>query len=351
MQRKGLSMRIYFSDQHAVHAPGAFVSRGQVTANPEKPARAEALLRAAREAGHELASIKDFGLAPVQAVHDTDYLSFLEHAWRDWSALADHAPEVIPNVHPGRNMGARPRAIVGRAGYYQADCACPIGPGTWEGIQVSANCALSAASQVVGSSGADYAYALCRPPGHHAYADMAGGFCFLNNTAIAAQYCRDQGAAKVAIVDVDVHHGNGTQGIFYARDDVLTVSLHGDPAEFYPFFAGYRDEVGEGNGQGCNINIPLARDTGDDVFMEHLRQVLGKVRDFQPDVLLIALGLDASEHDPLAFMKITAKGFQRIGEALGAIGLPTVIVQEGGYLSEQLGGNLVAALAGFETAR
>ena len=344
-------MRIYFSDRHAVHAPGAFVSRGQVTANPEMPARADALLGAARDAGHELADSQSFGLAPVRAVHDADYLDFLESAWREWCALPDHAAEVIPNVHPGRNMSGRPRAIVGRAGYYQADCACPIGPGTWEGIQASADCALSAASEVMGSGATDYAYALCRPPGHHAYADMAGGFCFLNNTAIAAQYCRDHGAARVAIVDVDVHHGNGTQGIFYKRRDVMTVSLHGDPAEFYPFFAGYREEVGEGDGHGCNVNLPLARGTGDDAFIGHLHEALAKVHEFEPTVLVVALGLDASEHDPLAFLKITTDGFRRIGEAVAAMGMPTVLVQEGGYLSEHLGANLAAALAGFEAGR
>ena len=344
-------MRIYFSEQHAVHAPGAFVSRGQITANPETPARAQTLLDAAREAGHDLVDSQSFGLEPVRAVHDADYLDFLEHAWRDWSALPGHAPEVIPNVHPGRNMSGRPRAIVGRAGYYQADCACPIGPGTWEGIRVSADCALSAASEVMAASATQYAYALCRPPGHHAYADMAGGFCFLNNTAIAAQYCRGQGAARVAVVDVDVHHGNGTQGIFYQRGDVMTVSLHGDPAEFYPFFAGYLEEVGEGGGRGCNVNVPLARGTGDDVFMERLREALAKVRAFNPDVLVVALGLDASEHDPLAFLKITTEGFGRIGEAIAVMGMPTILVQEGGYLSAHLGANLAAALAGFEAAR
>ncbi len=344
-------MQIYFSDQHSVHAPGAFVSRGQVTANPETPDRAEALLSSAREAGHELIRARAFGLEPVRAVHDGGYLSFLENAWQDWSALPNHAPEVIPNVHPGRNMSGLPDAIVGRAGYYQADCACPIGPGTWVGIQASADCALSAARDVMDGGAGGYAYALCRPPGHHAYADMAGGFCFLNNSAIAAQYCRDQGAGRVAIVDVDVHHGNGTQGIFYSRGDVLTASLHGDPREFYPFFAGYREETGEGDGRGFNVNIPLPRGTGDDAFVENLQDVLTTVIGFQPDVLVVALGLDASEHDPLAFLAITTDGFRRIGGALGAMNLPTVMVQEGGYLSEYLGPNLAAALAGFGAAR
>jgi acetoin utilization deacetylase AcuC-like enzyme len=267
-------MRIYF-----------IVSRGQVTANPETPARADALLGAVRHAGHELAEAMPFGLEPVHAVHDAEYLEFLEHAWRDWCELPDHAPEVIPNVHPGRNMSGRPRAIVGRAGYYQADCACPIGPGTWDAALASASCALAAANEVMRPDGSDHAYALCRPPGHHAYADMAGGFCFLNNTAIAAQFCRDNGAQRVAIVDVDVHHGNGTQGIFCERGDVLTVSLHGDPAEFYPFYAGYRDECGDGDGHGCNVNVPLARDTRDDAYMEHLEQALAGVRAFDPSTI------------------------------------------------------------------
>ena len=344
-------MRIYFSDEHAVHAPAAFISRGQITDNPETPARATMLLDAVREAGHDVREAPSFGLAPVLAVHDSDYLDFLEGAWRDWCALPDHAPEVIPNVHPSRNMSARPNAIVGRAGYYQADCACPIGPGTWQAVQASASCAVAAASEVTSAGGVAYAYALCRPPGHHAYADMAGGFCFLNNSAIAAQYCRDRGADRVAIVDVDVHHGNGTQGIFYARGDVMTVSLHGDPSEFYPFFAGYRTEVGEGDGRGCNVNEPLARDTGDDDYMDRLHEALARVASFTPDVLVVALGLDTSEHDPLAYLKITTDGFKRIGEAIGAMGMPTVLVQEGGYLTEHLGTNLVSALAGFEAAR
>lgn len=343
-------MRIYFSERHSVHAPSGFLARGRIVANPETPARADTLLAAARGAGHEPLEARTFGFERVRAVHDASYLDFLENAWRDWCTLADHAPEVIPNVHPGRNMRAIPRAIVGRAGYYQADCACPIGPGTWEAIQTSAACALSAAAEVMGADGHRRAYALCRPPGHHAYADMAGGFCFLNNTAIAAQYCIDEGVSRVAIVDVDVHHGNGTQGIFYRRDDVLTVSLHGDPADFYPFFAGYRGETGEGQGAGYNVNDPLDRGTGDAAYLQHLADALARVRRFSPDVLVVALGLDASEHDPLAFLAISTDGFARIGESLGALGMPTVLVQEGGYLTEHLGANLAAVLGGFETA-
>ena len=344
-------MRIYYDEHHASHAPAAYVSRGQVKPCPEMPDRADILLDAVQSAGHDIMTIGSFGMAPVRAVHDARYLRYLEHAWSQWEKLPDHSEEVIPNVHPGRNMRGKPKAVVGLAGYYHADCASPIGPGTWDGILVSANTALSAAKFVMEHGSGAYAYALCRPPGHHAYADMAGGFCFLNNTAIAAQYCRDHGAERVAVLDVDVHHGNGTQGIFYSRADVLTVSLHGDPAHFYPFFAGYVDEAGEGDGEGRNVNIPLRRGTADDAYIARLEAALERVREFAPDVLVLALGLDASGEDPLAFLNISTGGFARIGAAVGALALPTVLIQEGGYVSPSLGDNLISALGGFEGER
>ena len=343
-------MQVFFATTHVEHQPQAFLSRGQVKPCPEVPERADILSAAVRNAGHPVSAPDDFGLSPIQRVHDAGYLEFLGTAWQAWSELGDYAPEIIPNVHPNRHMHGRPTAIVGQAGYYQADTACPIGPGTWEAALGSANVGLSAA-RVVMSSEARQAYALCRPPGHHACSDMAGGFCFLNNTAVVAQYCRDQGAEKVAIVDVDVHHGNGTQQIFYARQDVLTVSLHGDPAVYYPFFLGYADEYGEDAGDGFNLNLPLAEGTGDAAYLESLQGALERVRQFSPDVLVVALGLDASEHDGHhPFLKITTNGFARITRALSELMLPTVLVQEGGYVSDYLGRNLAAALDGFESA-
>ena len=344
-------MRIFYDEHHAAHAPAVFLNRGQVKPCPELPDRADILLDAVQTAGHDIMTIASFGMAPLRAVHDAGYLHYLEHAWSQWEKLPDHSDEIIPNVHPGRNMGERPKAVVGLAGFYHADCASPIGPGTWDGIQISANTALSAAKYVMDHGGGTFAYALCRPPGHHAYSDMAGGFCFLNNTAIAAQYCRNHGAERVAVLDVDVHHGNGTQGIFYSRADVLTVSLHGDPAHFYPFFAGYAHESGEGEGEQYNLNVPLRRGTGDDAYLGKLDTALARIRQFAPDVLVLALGLDASRDDPLAFLGITTRGFERIGAAVSALGLPTVLVQEGGYVSDSLGDNLVAVLRGFEKAR
>lgn len=344
-------MRIYYDEHHASHAPAAFINRGQSKPCPELPDRADILLDAAQAAGHDIMTIGAFGIAPLRAVHDAGYLHYLQHAWSQWEKLPDHSDEVVPNVHPGRHMHGKPKAVVGLAGYYHADCASPIGPGTWDGIRVSANTALSAARFVMEHGAGAHAYGLCRPPGHHAFTDMAGGFCFLNNTAIAAQYCLDHGARRVAIVDVDVHHGNGTQGIFYARADVLTVSLHGDPAHFYPFFAGYAEETGEGEGAGFNLNVPLRRGTADVGYLARLEAALERVQAYAPDVLVLALGLDASRDDPLAFLGISTGGFARIGAAAGALGLPTVIIQEGGYVCAALGNNLVSALRGFEETR
>jgi acetoin utilization deacetylase AcuC-like enzyme len=198
--------------------------------------------------------------------------------------------------------------------------------------------------------GEDAAYGLCRPPGHHAYHDLAGGFCFLNNSAIAAAHLRLR-HERVAILDVDVHHGNGTQGIFYERGDVLTVSIHADPQSFYPFVWGYAHERGAGAGLGANLNIPLPIGTGDDGYIEALGAARKMIEAFAPGALVVALGLDASEHDPLAGLAVTTEGFRRIGAAIARLKLPTAFVQEGGYLSDILGTNLTAVLAGFEQAR
>jgi len=342
-------MRVFHSTRHHAHAPRTWLFKGGFAQPQEVPRRGDILLDAVVGAKHDVVEAGGDDLAPVRRVHDGGYLDFLESAWAEWSKLPGASPEVVPNVHPGRAMGARPEHIIGRSGYYQADGACPIGEGTWSAAVASAQVALQAARAV--AAGAGEAYALCRPPGHHAYADLAGGFCYLNNTAIAAQECLRSGAAKVAIIDVDVHHGNGTQGIFYRRPDVLTVSLHGDPARFYPYFAGYADEQGEGPGRGANVNVPLPQGTPDGAYLDALEGALEKVAAFKPGMLVVALGLDASGEDPLAFLAVSTDGFRRIGARLATLGLPTVLVQEGGYVSPVLGTNLAAVLTGFEAAR
>ena len=198
-------------------------------------------------------------------------------------------------------------------------------------------------------AGDPVAYALCRPPGHHAFADMAGGFCFLNNSAIAAERLRSV-HPRIAILDVDVHHGNGTQAIFYRRADVMTVSVHVDPRHYYPFFWGHAEERGEGEGEGFNVNVPLPLGTGDDDWLAALARTLPLLEAHAPGALVVALGLDAYKDDPLQGMNISTAGFARIAACIAELGLPTVLVQEGGYPQPQLGANLASFLGGFEAA-
>lgn len=337
-------MRVFHSPDHIRHFPKTFIARGQVLESPEKPERAEVLLKALAGAGHEIVRPKSHGTAPVEAVHDAGYLAFLKDGCKAWRVLPGASAEIIPNVHPGRNMARATLHPVARAGWYQADTACPVSEGTWEGVLAAADCALSATEAVL--AGERVAYGLCRPPGHHAYADQAGGFCFLNNVAIAAEMAvRAKG--RVAILDVDIHHGNGTQGIFWRRPDVLFVSLHADPAAYYPFYAGYADEVGEGAGAGATFNLPLPHGTGDDAFLVALERALNRIRAYDPALLLVSLGLDASEDDPLGVLKITTDGFRRIAAEIEVLKLPTVLVQEGGYLSPSLGANAASFLSAF----
>ena len=341
-------MKAVYTDRHRSHDPQFFLVRGLVRRSTEQPERADRLLKGLASGSHDIVDPAAFGQGPRARVHSAEYLRFLADAWDEWSALGDSGPEMIANIHPVRQAATYPTSIVGKLGWHTADTACPIGPGTWIGACAASDVAVTAAQLVI--DGEDASYALCRPPGHHAYADMAGGFCFLNNTAIAAAHLR-QKHERIAILDVDVHHGNGTQGIFYTRSDVLTVSIHAEPAHFYPFVWGYAHERGEGAGLGANFNIPLPMGTGDGDYLRTLDVARKTIDAFAPGALVVALGLDASEHDPLKGLAITTDGFRRIGAAIARIGLPTVIVQEGGYLSDVLGDNLAAFLGGFDGAR
>ncbi|MBR0796294.1 histone deacetylase family protein [Bradyrhizobium jicamae] len=341
-------MKAVYSEKHRSHDPQFFLVRGVVRRTTEQPERADRLLAGLKAGKHSLVEPAAFGQGPRARVHSPEYLSFLANAFEEWTALGDSGPEMIANIHPVRNAATYPTHIVGKLGWHTADTAAPIGPGTWAGACASSDVATTAAQMVL--DGEDAVYALCRPPGHHAYRDMAGGFCFLNNSAIAAGHLR-QKYERVAILDVDVHHGNGTQGIFYERPDVFTVSIHADPSFFYPFVWGYAHERGAGQGLGANLNIPLPRATGDDGYMQALAAAEKAIRAFAPGAIVVALGLDASEHDPLAGLAVSTDGFRRIGEGLARFGLPTVLVQEGGYLSDILGANLTAVLGGFEAAR
>ncbi|PWK76144.1 histone deacetylase family protein [Aminobacter sp. AP02] len=337
-------MKTFYAAEQKRHDPKAFLSMGAQKPNPEQPERVERLLLGARGAGSAIHRPANYGLGPIAAVHTPEYIEFLTHIFERWQRMEGASAEVIPNIHPIARNGTYPAGAAGQAGYHMADTACPISAETFESACWSAWSAVAATEAVL--SGEPAAYALCRPPGHHAFADVAGGFCFFNNSAIAAQRLRAT-AARVAILDVDLHHGNGTQGIFYNRADVLTVSLHADPSRFYPFFWGHADERGEGAGLGYNCNLPLPRKSGDAEFLEALGHANRRIRAFAPDALVVALGLDAFEGDPFGGLSVTTSGFSRIAEAIAKLGLPTVIVQEGGYLCDALGDNLTAFLTSF----
>jgi acetoin utilization deacetylase AcuC-like enzyme len=344
-------MKTFAHPAQAGHDPSFFLQRGKVRRNFEVPARAAALEGALRRMG--LAPVPPPPLPPraLEAVHRADYLDFLAGAAAEWARLPDAGPEVVANIHPAPEMVAQGGrvgpGIIARAGWYTADAACPIGPGTWDAVQGAAACALAAAAEAAAGR---TAYALCRPPGHHAYAARAGGHCYVNNAALAAQALREAGAARVAVLDIDSHHGNGTQGIFWERGDVLTISLHADPDHYYPWFVGRIAERGAGEGEGRNMNLPLAIGTGDEGWLDALRYALAPIRDFKAEALVLALGFDASKDEPLGALAVTEEGFARAGAMIGALKLPTAIVQEGGYNVDLIGTLLERFLTGWAAA-
>jgi acetoin utilization deacetylase AcuC-like enzyme len=333
-----------FDAAQRAHDPQFFLSSGAPQPCPEKPARIDALLGAVRRRGGPVVQAPDAGVAPIRRIHPERYLTFLQTIHRRWSRIPGASAEVIPNIHPANRTDGYPLSAVGQAGFHQTDTSCPISAQTWAAAYASAQTAIHGADLVL--QGERAAYALCRPPGHHAFAELAGGFCYLNNSAIAAQRLADAGR-KVAILDVDLHHGNGTQGIFYDRADVLTLSIHAHPERYYPFFWGYPDERGTGAGEGANLNLCLERGTGDKGFMAALEQAAVALTRWGADTLVLALGLDAFEGDPFAGLAVTTPGFAQIGRTVAALGLPTLIVQEGGYLCPELGDNLAAVLSGW----
>jgi acetoin utilization deacetylase AcuC-like enzyme len=341
-------MKAVFSAAQLAHAPTRFLMRGRLVDYPEAPERARRLLVGARDAGATIHAARQFSAEHMSAVHSQAYLDFLESAWSEWSAVPDAGPELWASMRPHRPVEHQPRSVLGRAGMFTGDLACPITAATWSAACASAATALTAASLV--AKGESCAYALCRPPGHHAYSGRAGGFCYLNNSAIAAQFLRAN-HERVAILDIDVHHGNGTQAIFYARNDILTVSVHADPEDFYPFYYGYAEETGVKAGEGFNLNIPLPVKSGDEAWLDALEQALQRIREFAPGALVIALGLDAHEADPLQGGAVTTGGYARLAEKIAAGNWPTVIVQEGGYLTPHLGDNLSMFLSAFEGGR
>ncbi len=298
--------------------------------------------------GLEMATPGPADRAAMEAVHPADYLDWLATAARQWAAMPGAGPEVVANMHPSPEMlatGARPAdSVIGRAGWYSADAACPIGPDSWTSIEAAAACALAAADETARNHDS---YALCRPPGHHAYAARAGGHCYLNNAAMAVERLISHGARRVAVLDIDSHHGNGTQGIFWNREDVLFTSVHGDPSGYYPWYVGHADEQGGGTGLGFTRNFPLAAGTGDLGWLAALDAALRAIERFGADALVVSLGFDASKDEPLNFLAVTEEGFTRAGAAIGRLALPAAFIQEGGYNTDLLGLLLERFLTAF----
>jgi acetoin utilization deacetylase AcuC-like enzyme len=328
---------------------------GRISAPTDLPARAESLQGALAARGIRVQAPADYGRKPLQDIHSRDYLDYLESAYARWQALrspgVDPGPEVLPNLSPyyngrielaGRGPCPSP-SIVAQTGYYLSDLSCPIGPQTWRSALRSTHSAVAAADHVASAGG--MAYALCRPSGHHAHRDRAGGFCYLNSSAAAASRLL-QTWSKVAVLDVDAHHGDGTQNIFYQRGDVMTVSLHADPAGYYPFYTGYAHERGYGAGEGCNLNLPLPHGSGNDSFLRALDTALAALTGYAPQAVVLALGFDTYKDDPISVLKLDIDAYRDIGARVASLGLPTVIVQEGGYMVEAIGPALDAFLQG-----
>ena len=340
-------MKTVYSEKHKLHHAKFELINGRMQPAVEMPSRAETVLDRVKavDLGPVVAPVAH-GLDPVLKVHDAGYVRFLEQAWDLWTAEGRDY-EALPLVWAVRGLRQiEPDYIDGKLSYYSFDAGTPITAGTWEAATASADVALTGADLL--RDGAAAAFALCRPPGHHAAADFYGGYCFLNNAAIAAQSFIDAGAGRVAILDVDYHHGNGTQAIFYDRPDVFFASIHGHPKQEYPFFLGYADETGEGAGDGCNANYPLVWGSGFEAWNAALQDACKRIAAYGPEVVVVSLGVDTFENDPISQFKLKSPDYLKIGETIAKLGKPTLFVMEGGYAVAEIGVNAVNVLQGFE---
>ena len=340
-------MKTFYSPMHLAHAPALEFESGRLVPIPERIERVENVRAAIveRKLGPILAPTT-FGLEPILRVHDHAFVDFLTHAHEEWSEqYGPDPPDAIPSAWPGRGMRRNFTGdIEARLGSYASDTATPITRGTWSAALAAVDIALSAAQCVV--AGERSAFGLIRPPGHHASGDTFGGYCYLNSAAIAAQWCVDRGL-RVAVLDVDYHHGNGTQDIFYDRADVLYCSLHADPAFAFPHFAGFADECGAGKGEGTNLNLPLPSGTDWTSYAPALACVLYRVTTFGPDILVVSLGLDTYENDPICQFLLRSEDYLRMGETIARLKVPTLFLFEGGYDLASLGANTANVLEAF----
>jgi acetoin utilization deacetylase AcuC-like enzyme len=341
-------MKTVWSPRHRLHAHNQELNAGRITPAFELPERVDFILKAIAEVGlgPVLEAAEHDVVAAAASVHDRGYLDFLGDFWRLWLE-AGHSGPTMPYVWPARGQrDIRPDHVNGLMGYYSFDGGGSFVEGTWEAVQASAATALTAAELVAGGEPA--AYALCRPPGHHAGISTMGGYCFINNAAVAAERFLDRGASRVSILDVDYHHGNGTQEIFYARADVQMINLHADTAMAYPFFSGRADETGAGPGEGYTRNFPMPFGTAWDTWGDNLDAACRLIGTYSPDAVVVSLGLDTFEGDPISHFKLKREDYPRIGARIARLGRPVLFVQEGGYAVEDIGRNAVGVLEGFE---
>jgi acetoin utilization deacetylase AcuC-like enzyme len=339
------------SDRHRGHAPIAEIESSGLQPPFEHPGRADAIERSVRaDDRFTVVAPEQYGTQPIEAVHEPGLVAFLERAWREYQRTHPGTHDVVPDVFamPGllHGIGALPTELPVDAelGRWCFETTTPITEGTYDAARAAVDIALTAAGAVL--SGRQAAYGLCRPPGHHAPTGLYGGYCFFNNAAVAAHHITSGTGAKVAVLDVDYHHGNGTQQIFYRRDDVQYVSLHGDPVRAYPYVTGHADERGAGRGAGVNLNLPLPAGTDDDRYLRELGRAVEAIAGFGAEVVVVSLGVDTFHNDPISDLAVTTDGFRRQGELISQLALPTVVLQEGGYDVDAIGANVLAFLHG-----
>ncbi|MDA7989468.1 MAG: histone deacetylase family protein [Alphaproteobacteria bacterium] len=341
-------METFYSEHQGLHAPAGELFGGLEVTPFDSPARADLVLEAVRGLGLGAARVADdFGEEAILRVHSADYVEFLKTIWDEWRASGREG-DVQPTIWQSRSMPGRmaaPRDPDGRAGYYALAGETRITSGSWKAAYWSAQAALSGVRALEG--GARSAFGLCRPPGHHAARDQFGGYCFLNNAAVAADALRATGVERAAILDIDFHHGNGTQQIFYERGDVYYVSLHGDPEETFPNFLGYADETGRGDGEGFNLNFPYPPGTGWDSWRDGLREACRVIGEYAPGALVVSLGVDTFHNDPTSFFELRSENYLEVGRMLARLRLPTLFLLEGGYDLEALGLNVGNVLRSF----
>ena len=347
-------MDVVWTDLHRRQNPKMEINLGQPIPTYERPDRAETIRQQLEtDSRFNFVGLTEHGRSPIEAVHALGLIDYLESAWPEIhrsTGRHEFAPEAMLHVglREGMSEARPPEGAAAAFGYWCYETATPMVEGTYIASRASVDVALTAAEKIL--AGAPSAYGLCRPPGHHAAANVFGGFCYFNNAAIAAHHVASTTGTKVTVLDVDYHHGNGTQQIFYERDDVQFVSLHGDPKRAYPWFIGHEDEIGAGKGRGYNINVAFGPEAEDDEYVSRLAGVCEQIAAFGPSMVIVSLGVDTYWNDPISDLALTTDGYRRCGEVVKQLGIPTLILQEGGYDIEAIGRNVHAWISPFASS-